>query len=53
MKQRQVRFRHTSHQLGQSLVDINGDMARALTYVIAWHQTWNGDVQTALFALPG
>ncbi|MBT9476174.1 nuclear transport factor 2 family protein [Polaromonas sp.] len=47
MKIRQALFRRTHHQLGQCVVDLHGDTASALTYVIAWHQTWAGEVQTA------
>lgn len=34
----QSQFRRTHHQLGQSLVDIHGDRAHAVTYVTAWHE---------------
>lgn len=47
MKTRQALFRRTCHQLGQSVVELHGDTASALTYVNAWHQTWAGEVQTA------
>jgi hypothetical protein len=33
----QAQFLRTHHQLGQSVVDLDGDTARALTYVTAWH----------------
>lgn len=33
----QAQFRRTHHQLGQSLVDLDGDFAHAVTYVTAWH----------------
>ena len=46
MKERQARFRRTCHQLGQSSTTVDGDTASALTYVTAWHQTWDGAVQT-------
>jgi ketosteroid isomerase-like protein len=45
MKARQARFRRTAHQLGQSSVFLEGDSAQALTYVTAWHQTWEGEIQ--------
>jgi SnoaL-like protein len=47
MKKRQALFRRTHHQLGQSKVEIEGDCARALTYVIAWHLTWEEKVLIA------
>jgi len=34
----QAGFRRTHHQLGQSMIDIEGDTARAETYVTAWHR---------------
>lgn len=39
----QAEFRRTHHQLGQSIVDIDGSEAQALTYVTAWHERWDGD----------
>jgi SnoaL-like domain len=33
----QAQFRRTHHQLGQSVVDLDGDTAHAVTYVTAWH----------------
>ncbi|MGI9624801.1 MAG: nuclear transport factor 2 family protein [Acidimicrobiales bacterium] len=45
--QGQASFRRTSHQLGQSLVDIDGAVARATTYVTAWHE-WEDGSQDAL-----
>lgn len=47
MKHRQARFRRTHHQLGQSMVEILSDTATVVTYVTAWHQTWDGEIQTA------
>jgi ketosteroid isomerase-like protein len=38
----QAEFRRTHHQLGQSLVDVHGDLAHATTYVTAWHEDWDG-----------
>jgi ketosteroid isomerase-like protein len=34
----QAQFRRTHHQLGQSLVELEGTLAHALTYVTAWHE---------------
>lgn len=36
-------FRHTHHQLGQSRIQIRGDIATALTYVTAWHERFTGE----------
>ncbi|WP_076999532.1 nuclear transport factor 2 family protein [Variovorax sp. KK3] len=47
MKERQARFRRTAHHLGQSSIRVDGSVARALTYVTAWHQTWDMQKQTA------
>ncbi|WP_168990563.1 nuclear transport factor 2 family protein [Aureimonas flava] len=47
MKTRQARFRRTNHQLGQSLVRIVDDTADVVTYVHAWHETWDGEKQEA------
>ncbi|GAA1650694.1 nuclear transport factor 2 family protein [Georgenia ruanii] len=41
MKERQALFRRTQHILGQSLIEMTGDVATALTYVTAWHQRWD------------
>ena len=38
----QAEFRRTHHQLGQSVVDIDGGLAHAVTYVTAWHEDWDG-----------
>lgn len=38
----QAQFRRTSHQLGQSRVTIDGDLANAVTYVTAWHEWHDG-----------
>lgn len=38
----QATFRRTAHQLGQSLVTIEGDRAYATTYVTAWHEWHDG-----------
>lgn len=38
----QAAFRRTHHQLGQSLIDVDGDIAHAVTYVTAWHEDWDG-----------
>jgi len=43
----QASFRRTAHQLGQSIVTIDGDQATATTYVTAWHE-WRDDRQEAL-----
>ena len=43
----QAAFRRTSHMLGQSLIDIDGDAAGAITYVTAWHE-WHDGRQNAL-----
>ncbi len=40
----QAEFRRTHHQLGQSVVDLDGDLAHAITYVTAWHEDWEGGV---------
>lgn len=40
--QGQATFRRTSHQLGQSRVQLRGDEADAVTYVTAWHE-WRDD----------
>jgi ketosteroid isomerase-like protein len=34
----QAQFLQTHHQLGQSIVDLDVDTARAVTYVTAWHR---------------
>lgn len=46
MLERQAKFRRTCHQLGQSVLDIGENEAAGVTYVNAWHQTWDGEVQT-------
>lgn len=38
----QAEFRRTHHQIGQSLVDLDGARAHAITYVTAWHEDWHG-----------
>jgi ketosteroid isomerase-like protein len=38
----QAEFRRTHHQLGQIVVDVEGDLAHAVTYVTAWHEDWEG-----------
>lgn len=43
----QSQFRRTQHQLGQSLVELDGDEARALTYVTAWHEELSGHTSEA------
>lgn len=43
----QASFRRTAHQLGQSMITIDGDAAEATTYVTAWHE-WRDDRQEAL-----
>jgi ketosteroid isomerase-like protein len=40
----QSEFRRTHHQLGQSVIDLDGDEAHAVTYVTAWHEDWAGHV---------
>ena len=40
----QAEFRRTQHQLGQSLVHLDGDEADATTYVTATHEDWSGVV---------
>lgn len=36
-------FRRTHHQLGQSRIDIDGDVAGSLVYVTAWHERFTGE----------
>lgn len=38
----QASFRRTAHQLGQSIVSIEGNTANATTYVTAWHEWLDG-----------
>jgi hypothetical protein len=38
----QARFRRTHHQLGSTRAEVDGEEARAVTYVTAWHERWNG-----------
>lgn len=46
-KQRMGRWRRTHHQLGQSRIEFDGpDKAHGVTYVIAWHENWEGGVCT-------
>lgn len=40
----QAQFRRTHHQLGQSQIDVDGDIARAVSYVTAWHEDWDGAI---------
>jgi ketosteroid isomerase-like protein len=40
--QGQAQFRRTHHQLGQSLIHLDGDTAAGITYVTAWHEDWDG-----------
>jgi hypothetical protein len=40
-------FRRTHHQLGQSIVELHGDQAHAMTYVTAWHEEHDGSVSEA------
>ncbi len=47
-KIRMARWRRTSHQLGQTRIDFLGDdAARGVTYVTAWHQSWENVTGTA------
>src|ERR1700761_1803031 len=46
VKERHSEYRRTCHHLGQSLLAIDGDSATGTTYVIAWHQTWEGEIRT-------
>lgn len=39
----QAEFRRTHHQLGQSIVEVRGSEAEVLTYVMAWHERWDGE----------
>ena len=36
-------FRWTHHQLGESLIEIDGDKATALTYSTNWHEMLSGE----------
>ena len=42
----QAEFRRTAHVMGQSLVTLDGDRARAVTYITASHERWNGVQET-------
>jgi len=35
-------FRRTHHQLGQIVVELNGDNAQSIAYVTASHELWDG-----------
>lgn len=42
-KIRMGRWRRSHHQLGQTRLEFDGpDAAHGITYVIAWHQNWEG-----------
>jgi len=43
----QSQFLRTHHQLGQSIVDLDGDSAHAMTYVTAWHLERDGSISQA------
>ena len=36
-------FRRTHHQIGQSRIHIDGDVAESLVYVTAWHERFSGE----------
>lgn len=42
----QAAFRRTHHQLGQSRLELEGDEARGVTYVTAWHERFDGTRDT-------
>jgi 3-phenylpropionate/cinnamic acid dioxygenase small subunit len=44
--QRLWRWRRTSHHLSNLIVEIDGDKARAESYVIAWHEAPDGQTAT-------
>ena len=37
------KFNWTHHQLGDSLIEVDGDVATAMTYVACWHETTSGE----------
>ena len=37
------RYRWTHHHLGDSLIEVRGDEASAMTYVATWHELLNGE----------
>ena len=39
-------WRRTHHQLGQSRIALHGDTARSVTYCTAWHERWDGTVES-------
>jgi ketosteroid isomerase-like protein len=47
MLQSQGGFRRTHHQLGQVRVELEGNQGFAFSYVTAYHETFEGAVQTA------
>jgi len=38
-----AKFNWTHHNLGESLIEIDGETAKALTYVACWHETVEGE----------
>ena len=38
-----AKFRWTHHQLGDSLIDIDGDTAKSMTFVACWHELLDGE----------
>jgi ketosteroid isomerase-like protein len=40
----QARFARTHHQLGQSSITVEGDRGRSSTYVTAWHERHDGQI---------
>jgi hypothetical protein len=36
-------FNWTHHQLGESLIEINGDTATSISFVACWHEMTNGE----------
>ena len=40
----QSSWRRTHHQLGQILVDVDGEQASSLAYATAWHERWDGSI---------
>ncbi len=43
----QAEFTRTHHQLGQCRLSTDERSGSSLAYVTAWHERWNGDVETA------
>jgi hypothetical protein len=38
----QADFRRTHHQLGQMLISLDGECARSTSYLVAWHERFDG-----------